>query len=163
MHLERLMDHGEAQDGTSRNSWFRRAVDENCALLSYYAASSGNLFPDVSGRRDRLVVPKRRYEIATIRCIRTQKTSVLIAKLMKHRNNAFFPWLDSPNGPRSPYCRGLTITPTHLPIGRTPLDEWSALPRDFYVTTHNNRKRNPCLWRVSNPQSQQTSGRRPTP
>jgi hypothetical protein len=26
-------------------SGFRREVDENCALLGYYAASSGNLFP----------------------------------------------------------------------------------------------------------------------
>jgi hypothetical protein len=38
-----------------------------------------------------------------------------------------------------------------------PLDECSARRRDFYLTTHNDQKRErqPCLRRDSNPQSQQ--------
>ena len=43
-------------------------------------------------------------------------------------------------------------------VGRTPLDKWSALRRDLYLTTHNTHSR-----QDSNPQSQQAGGRRPTP
>jgi len=50
-------------------------------------------------------------------------------------------------------------------IGRIPLGEWSARRRD--LTTHNTHNRqtdkHPCPGWNSNPQSQQTSGRRPTP
>ena len=53
-----------------------------------------------------------------------------------------------------------TITLRHTTVGKTPLDEWSALLRDLYLTTHN---RLSCPRRVSNPQSQQASGRRPMP
>jgi hypothetical protein len=33
--------------------------------------------------------------------------------------------------------RRFTITLRHTTLGRTPLDEWSARPRDLYLTTHN--------------------------
>jgi len=51
-----------------------------------------------------------------------------------------------------------------ITLGRTPLDEGSARSTDLYtkhtsLTTH----RHPWLQRNSNPQSQQASGRRPTP
>ena len=47
---------------------------------------------------------------------------------------------------------------------RYPLDEWSAHRRDLHLTTHTfTRDRHPCPRRDSNPQSQQASGRRPTP
>jgi len=48
-------------------------------------------------------------------------------------------------------------------VCRTPLDEWSARRRDLYLTTHNTHNKH--LWspRDSNPQSQQASGRKPTP
>ena len=39
--------------GTCVISGFRREVDNNCALLGYYAANSGNSLPTI--------VPKRRY------------------------------------------------------------------------------------------------------
>ena len=49
-------------------------------------------------------------------------------------------------------------------VGRTPLDEWSARPRDLYLTTHNTHNRQTSMPRWDwNPQSQQVSGRRPTP
>ena len=39
----------------------------------------------------------------------------------------------------------ITLTDTHTHIyGRTPLDEWSARSRDFYLTTHITHKRHPC-------------------
>jgi hypothetical protein len=41
----------------SRISGFRREVDENCAVLGYYAASSGDLVPTL---RDNPSVPSSR-------------------------------------------------------------------------------------------------------
>jgi hypothetical protein len=64
----------------------------------------------------------------------------------------------APNVPGPPRCRGFTITLRYPTVGRNPLDEWSARCRDLYPTTHNTRKRR----RDSNPQSQQSSGRRST-
>jgi hypothetical protein len=46
-------------------------------------------------------------------------------------------WLHSPSGPGPPYCWSSAITLRHTILGRTPLDEWSALCRDLYLTTHN--------------------------
>jgi hypothetical protein len=34
-----------------------------------------------------------------------------------------------------PHYRGFTITLRYTTLGRTPLDEWSARRRDFYLTT----------------------------
>jgi len=41
------------------NSGYRRETDENCALLSYYAANSGNFLPTF---RDKLSVPSSRVK-----------------------------------------------------------------------------------------------------
>jgi hypothetical protein len=66
--------------------------------------------------------------------------------------------------PRPPLYRGFTVTLRHTTFVRIPLDEWSARRRDLYLTKHNNhRDRHSLLLRYSNPQSQQASGRRPTP
>jgi len=54
-------------------------------------------------------------------------------------------------------CRGLLLY--LITLGRTPMDEWSARPRDLYLTTF----RHQWHWRDSNPQSQQVNGLRPTP
>ena len=48
-------------------------------------------------------------------------------------------------------------------VGRTPLDEWLAGHRCLYLTIHYTKNRQPCPRWDSNPQSQQASGRRPTP
>ena len=57
----------------------------------------------------------------------------------------------------------LDHTQRRTTVGRTPLDEWSERRRDLYLTTHNTHNKHQCpLW-DSNPQSQQASGRRPTP
>ena len=42
-------------------------------------------------------------------------------------------------------------------VGRTPLDEWWALHRDLYLTTHNTHDKHTCPRRDSNPCSQQAS------
>jgi len=47
------------------------------------------------------------------------------------------------SGPGPPQSRGFEIR--HTTLGRSPLDEWSALRRDFSLTTHNTHKRHPCL------------------
>jgi hypothetical protein len=46
-------------------------------------------------------------------------------------------------------------------VGRTPLDEWSARPRDLYLTTHAlTTDKYPCSRWDSNPRPQQVNGRR---
>jgi hypothetical protein len=57
---------------------FRLEVDENCALIGYYAASSGNLLPTF---RDKLSVPSSASEDGTERLSRNvgKKLSLLAA------------------------------------------------------------------------------------
>jgi hypothetical protein len=50
-----------------------------------------------------------------------------------------------------------------ITLGKTPLDEESACCRELYGTTKNTTDRHLCFRRDSKPQSQQASGRRPTP
>jgi hypothetical protein len=38
----------------------------------------------------------------------------------------------------------LAHTQRRTTVGRTPLDEWSALRRDLYLTTHNTHNKHPC-------------------
>ena len=72
-------------------------------------------------------------------------------------------WRESPQWARgSSFLRFLDHTQWRTTVDRTPLDEWSAGRRDLYLTTHNTTDRHPCPRWDSNPQSQQTSGRRPT-
>jgi hypothetical protein len=66
----------------------------------------------------------------------------LPSKQQNHNQNKFFSWwLDIPNGAGPPHYREFTITLRHTTIDRTPLDEWSNIRRDLYLTTHNNNKR----------------------
>jgi hypothetical protein len=78
-------------------------------------------------------------------------------------NHAFFlgGGATVPSGPGPPHSRGFYITQRRATVGRTPLDEWSARRRDLYLTTHNTHNRQITM--PPNPQSQQASGRRPTP
>jgi len=61
------------------------------------------------------------------------------------------------------FTRFLDHTQRRTTVSRTPLDEWSARRRDLNLTTHNTHNKYPCPRWDSNPQSQQASGRRPTP
>jgi len=70
---------------------------------------------------------------------------------------------NSHSGPSPLHYRGFIIILRHTTVGRTPLDEWSAIRTDLYLTTHNIYKRHPCFRWDLNPQSQHASGRRPTP
>jgi hypothetical protein len=63
----------------------------------------------------------------------------------------------------SSFVRFLDYTQRRTTTGRDPIDECSVCPSDLYLTTHNIHKRHPCRRWDSNPQSQQASGRRPTP
>jgi hypothetical protein len=65
--------------------------------------------------------------------------------------------------PRPPHCWSFEITHRHTTLARSPLDEVSPRPRDLWEHTTFIRNRNPCSCRDSNPQTQQASGRRPTP
>ena len=56
---------------------FRRAVYDKCGIVGYFATSS---VADVSVKTPPPTVqllPKRRYEITTIRCVRNHKSAVL--------------------------------------------------------------------------------------
>ena len=76
----------------------------------------------------------------------------------------FLIWCNSPQWARaSSFFRFLDHTQRRTTVGRTPLDKWSPPCRDLYLTTHNIHIRHPCSRWDSNPQSQQASGRRPTP
>jgi hypothetical protein len=47
----------------------------------------------------------------------------------------------APSGPEPPHYRGFTVILRHIALCRTPLDEWSAVRRDLYLSTHNTHKR----------------------
>ena len=52
----------------------------------------------------------------------------------------FSSWLYSPSGLKSLLeCSSIALR--HTTLGRTPLDDWSALIRDVYLTTHNAHNR----------------------
>jgi len=74
-------------------------------------------------------------------------------------------WRDRPLWARvSSFMMFLDHTQRRITFGRTPLDEWSARPRDPYLTTHDTHSRQTSMRRWnSNPQSQQASCRIPTP
>jgi hypothetical protein len=65
----------------------------------------------------------------------------------------------APSGQGSPY-RGCTITLINTTPDRTTLDGWSFRWRDLNLTIQQGR--HTCPWRVSNLQSQEASGHRPT-
>jgi len=48
--------------------------------------------------------------------------------------------MTAPSEPGPPHSRGFTITLRHTTLGRTPLDKWSARPKDLYLKTHNTYK-----------------------
>jgi len=75
-------------------------------------------------------------------------------------------WRDSTQWARaSLFPRFLDHTQQRATVGSTPLDEWSARRRDLYLVIHTTltTDKRPCPPWDSNPQSQQASGRRPTP
>ena len=83
-------------------------------------------------------------------------------------SNALFVcfWRDSPQWDRVvSFTRFLDHTQRRTTVGRTPLNEWLARLRYLYLTTHTTltKDRHPCFRWDSNTQSQQASGRRPTP
>jgi len=81
-----------------------------------------------------------------------------------HYNIFLFHGTAAPSGPGAPHIRRFTITLRHTTFGRTTLDEWSARCTDLYLTTHNTPNRQTSTHRRdSKTQSQQASGRRPTP
>jgi len=55
---------------------------------------------------------------------------------------SFLFWRNSPQWARaSSLTRFIDLTQRCTTVGRTPLDEWSARRRDFYLTTHNTHNR----------------------
>ena len=80
--------------------------------------------------------------------------------------NLFFCGAATQRGSWPPYSWGfLDHRQRRTTVGTTPLDEWSARRRDLYLTTtqHSQQTKIHAPRWDSNPQSQQASGRRPTP
>ena len=62
----------------------------------------------------------------------------------KRNNNIcefFFLWRCDPTRAMASFLRFLDHTQRRITVGRSPLDEWSARRRDFYLTTHNTHNR----------------------
>ena len=80
-------------------------------------------------------------EIRYLRCIVLVTSDKDIGYLRKHMHAflKFYSWLDSHNWPTS-NCKYFEITLSHTTVSRTPPNEWSALRRDLYLTTHNTHK-----------------------
>ena len=69
---------------------------ENCVLLGYYAASSGNSLTDVSGQpMGSNLQGSLKKGIITTRCVTTQKNADLISfrsdRIKSHKVNKYFP------------------------------------------------------------------------
>ena len=61
----------------------------------------------------------------------------------------FFLWRCDPTRVMaSSFLRFLDHTQRHTPVGRTPLDEWSARRRDLYLTTYNTHNRQTSMPQV---------------
>jgi len=67
------------------------------------------------------------------------------------------------SGPGPSLHQDFTTTLRHTTLSRTALDELSARRRDLYVSKQQTYKRHPSTQWYSNPQFQQTSGRKPIP
>jgi len=92
---------------------------DNCVLLGYYAASSGNI---VQTFRDYLwvwkLVPKRRQEITINSCVITQKSAVLIYFAAE----AWNPLAETDD-------KRVTMNYAMLcPLAQSSLESWTALP-----------------------------------
>jgi hypothetical protein len=83
----------------------------------------------------------------------------------KNKNSFFFYGTEAPSWPGTPHYRDFTITLRHTSHSVGLL--WTSARPDTETSTWQHttltRDRHPCPRRESNPQSQQASGRRPTP
>ena len=87
---------------------------------------------------------------------------LLVCEAIQRR--CIFSWRDSPQWARaSSLKRFLDNTQRRTAIGRILLDEGSARRSDLYLTAHYTHNKHPCPPAGLEPQSQQSSGRRPTP
>ena len=57
----------------------------------------------------------------------------------------FFHGATAPSEPGPPHHGGFKITLRHITIGMTPLNGWSALRRNSYLTTHITDERQTCM------------------
>jgi hypothetical protein len=114
-----------------------------------------------------------KYIIYTADLLHVSATHIAIFKELRYKR-WLYKWpkhvgrtLSRRNSPKwtgTPHYRGFTITHRHTTLGRNPLEEWSAWCRDLYLKTHSTDNRQTSTpRRDSNPQSQHSSGRTPTP
>jgi hypothetical protein len=82
---------------------------------------------------------------ASLCCVGPEPWEIMTVLVQSHSspacvNSSSFHDATAPSGPGSPLCQAFT-TLRITTLGRTPLDKWSALRRDLYLTTHNIHKR----------------------
>ena len=135
-----------------RYLWSVETTESDCAFTDSTISKALKLF-----LWSKLILPIDSLKY----CSDKREAASLFTKLLFSQILIFSSWLDSPIGPTFPLS-GFSITPAwHTTLGRTPPDEWSARRRNLYRTTHNTHNRHSRDRRNSNPQYQQTSGRRP--
>jgi hypothetical protein len=81
-------------------------------------------------------------------CMNQNKENVLLTCVVWRFCSLLWPhsrFLFCPSAPQWPiassFTRFLDLTQRRTTVGRTPLNEWSARRRDFYLTTHNTHNR----------------------
>jgi len=103
------------------------------------------------------------FQIGSIIYLLKTETYIYIYNVCERESVCVCSWRNSPaSAPKPPHDWGFTITITHITLGRTPLDEWSAwciyistwqntiLTRDIYVPS-GIRTRNPSKPAATDP------------
>ena len=121
------------------------------------------------GHADCKITAWRLFEILIERSVTTNKQSELGNWYLVGRSIVWYA-NPPPGAAAQPNAgHGLLIlevsshTHRRITVGRTPLDAWSVCRRDLWQQTTLTTERHPRPRWDSNPQSQQASGRRPTP
>jgi len=138
---------------TTRPTTFHVWKTRSCQC-SFRLLMMGGVPPETCWASDKYGIIKFWYTVASC--------WIFLYELYRYRTDFYF-WLNSPQWVMaSSFTRLLDHTQRRITVGRTPLDEWSVRRRDLYLTIYNTHNEHPRPRWDSNPQSQQTSGRRPT-
>ena len=135
--------------GTSTNSYFTENVTASIQSNKNCENTQRGNFCSRGGERSHMHVMKKREMTTFI-----------------HKKSFVWFWRDSPQwAMASSFTWCLDHTQRHTTVGMTPLDKRSARRRERPLpdNTQHITGRHPCPRWDSNPQSQQASGRRPTP
>ena len=119
-----------------------------------YSVFGPSIEPATFGIQNENVIALPRHSMSNLRNVRSTWIVCFF----------FFRGAVTPTVPGPPRYWGFTISLRLTTFGRTPLDECQPdAETSTWQHTTLTRDTHPCLWRDSNPQSQQASGRKRTP